>query len=64
VYEILPVSPKIRRMIVDGARDIQVKEQAIQEGMRTLYTNALEEVRRGVTTFDELMRVVDLKSES
>jgi type II secretory ATPase GspE/PulE/Tfp pilus assembly ATPase PilB-like protein len=51
-------------MSVDGARDIQVKEQAIQEGMRTLYTKALEEVRRGVTTFDELMRVVDLKSES
>ncbi len=64
VYEILPVSPKIRHMIVDGARDLQVKEQAIQEGMRTLYTNALEEVRRGVTTLDELMRVVDLKSES
>ncbi len=64
VYEILAVSPKIRRMIVDGARDLQVKEQAIQEGMRTLYTKALEEVRRGVTTVDELMRVVDLKSES
>ncbi len=64
VYEILPVSAKIRRMIVDGARDLQVKEQAIQEGMRTLYANALEEVRQGVTTLDELMRVVDLKGES
>ena len=63
VYEILPVSPKIRRMILDGCGDTQVKEQAVQEGMRTLRKNAVEEVLRGVTTVDELMRVVDLKSE-
>ena len=31
--------------------------------MRTLRTNAMQEVLRGVTTIDELMRVVDLKSE-
>ena len=63
VYEILPVSPKIRHMILDGCSDTHVKEQAIQEGMRTLRANAVEDVLRGVTTVDELMRVVDLKSE-
>jgi type IV pilus assembly protein PilB len=63
VYEILPVSPKIRHMILDGCNDTQLKEQAIQEGMRTLRRNAQEEVLRGVTTIDELMRVVDIKSE-
>jgi type II secretory ATPase GspE/PulE/Tfp pilus assembly ATPase PilB-like protein len=31
--------------------------------MRTLRRNAQEEVLRGVTTIDELMRVVDIKSE-
>ncbi|MCL5279268.1 MAG: GspE/PulE family protein [Planctomycetes bacterium] len=63
VYEILPVSQKIRQMILDGCNDAQLKEQAIQEGMRTLRMNAQEEVLRGVTTIDELMRVVDIKSE-
>ncbi len=63
VYEILAVSPKIRHMILDGGSDTHVKEQAIQEGMRTLRANAIQEVLRGVTTVDELMRVVDLKSE-
>ena len=63
VYEILPVSPKIRHMILDGCNDTQLKEQAIQEGMRTLRKNAEEEVLRGTTTVDELMRVVDIKSE-
>jgi type II secretory ATPase GspE/PulE/Tfp pilus assembly ATPase PilB-like protein len=63
VYEILPVSQTIRHMILDGRGDTHVKEQAIQEGMRTLRTNAVQEVLRGVTTIDELTRVVDLKSE-
>jgi type IV pilus assembly protein PilB len=64
VYEILPISPRIRHLIVDGCGDTQVTEQALQEGMRTLRASALEEVRRGVTTVEELMRVVDPKSES
>ena len=63
VYEILPVSPTIRHMILDGTGDTHIKEQARQEGMRTLRTNAIQEVLRGVTTIEELMRVVDLKSE-
>jgi type IV pilus assembly protein PilB len=63
VYEILPVSPRIRHMILDGCNDTQLKERAIQEGMRTLRRNAQDEVLQGVTTIDELMRVVDIKGE-
>ncbi len=63
IYEILPVSQKIRRMILEGAGDTHLTEQAVNEGMRTLRRNALDEAVRGVTTLDELMRVVDLKSE-
>ena len=61
IYEILCVSPTIKRLIVDGRSDAVVKEQAIGEGMRTLQVSALNEVRDGVTTIDEIMRVVDLK---
>jgi type IV pilus assembly protein PilB len=63
IFEILPVSPKIRGMIVDECGDVELKEQAMAEGMRTLRRNAIDEVLRGVTTVDELMRVVDLKRE-
>jgi len=63
VYEILAVSPTVRHMILDGRSDTAVKEQAIREGMRTLRANALEELQRHTTTVDELLRVVDLKSE-
>ena len=63
IYEILNISQTIRRKIVDGGSDSALKQQAVKEGMRTLRTSALEEVRRSVTTIDEVMRVVDLKSE-
>jgi type IV pilus assembly protein PilB len=63
IFEILPVSATVRRLIVDGCSDTQLKEQAMAEGMRTLRQNAIEEVLRGGTTVDELMRVVDLRRE-
>jgi len=62
IYEILCVSPAIKRMIVDGASDAVLKEQAVAEGMRTLRTSAIDEIRAGTTTMEEIMRVVDLKS--
>jgi type IV pilus assembly protein PilB len=61
VFEILTVSPQIRKMITDGCSDSQFKQQAIQEGMRTLTKAAIDEVLNGGTTIDELMRVVDLR---
>jgi len=63
VYEILRISSDLRRMIADGQSDGALKEQALSEGMRTLRMSALDEARHGVTTVDEVARVVDLKRE-
>jgi len=60
IYEILCVSEAIRKMIVDGASDDAIKRQAIEEGMKTLRKSGIDEVLNGVTTIDELMRVVDM----
>ena len=61
IYEILPVSDQIRRIIVHGSDDSTINQQAIKEGMKTLFENAIDEVVKGVTTSDELMRVVELR---
>jgi type IV pilus assembly protein PilB len=63
VFEILTVSPAIRKMIADGCSDGQIKQQAIKEGMRTLTKAATDDMLAGNTTIDELMRVVDLRVE-
>jgi type IV pilus assembly protein PilB len=63
VYEILRISPEIRKMIVDGGSDDVIKQQAIKEGMKTLNKSAVDEVLSGVTALDELMRVVDVRED-
>jgi type IV pilus assembly protein PilB len=60
IYEILRISSNIRKMIVHGSSDGEIKEQAITEGMRTLRDSAVAEVLSGVTTLDELTRVVEV----
>jgi len=63
IYEILCVSQQIRKMIVGANSDDVIKQQAIKEGMRTVRKSAVDEVLAGVTTPDELMRVVDVGVE-
>jgi type IV pilus assembly protein PilB len=63
VYEVLRVSPAIRRLIVEGTDDDTIKNQAITEGMKTLRKSALEEVLKGTTTFEEVQRIVDVRAE-
>jgi len=63
VYEILAVSAEIKRMIIEGSSDGEIKKQAVKEGMRTLHKSASDEVLNGTTTLDELMRVVDVREQ-
>jgi len=63
IYEILRISPEIRKMIVDGGSNDVIKQQAIKEGMKTLNKSAVDEVLSGVTSLDELMRVVDVRED-
>ena len=60
IYEILCISPKIRKLIVHGSSDNEIKELAIQEGMRILRDSAILEAIKGVTTLDELTRIVEI----
>ncbi len=63
IYEILTVTPEIRKMVVRGSSDDEIKEQAIRQGMRTLHQSAVDEVTSGVTTLEEVRRVVEVRFE-
>ena len=63
VYEILAISTEIKRMIIEGCSDDEIKKQAVKEGMRTLHKSSADEVLDGTTTLDELMRVVDVREQ-
>ncbi|MFH1613909.1 MAG: GspE/PulE family protein [Planctomycetota bacterium] len=61
IYEILVVSPQIQRMIATQTDDNTIKEQACKEGLKNLYTSAVEKLEQGITTIQELFRVVDVR---
>lgn len=62
-YEVLCVSSEIHRMIIDSSGDEAIKQQAIKEGMKTLQKSGLEQVLKGATTLEELLRFVEVRTE-
>jgi type IV pilus assembly protein PilB len=58
IYEVMKVTDKLRRLIASRAPEDQVREAAIAGGMLTLGEDGLSKVKSGVTTPEELLRVV------
>ncbi|HEY8471001.1 MAG TPA: type IV-A pilus assembly ATPase PilB [Longimicrobiales bacterium] len=56
LYEVMPMSPTLRRMIMQGASADELREQAIKEGMLTLRMDGLLKVSRGITTLEEVIK--------
>jgi len=58
VHEILMISKKIQVMILRREPTEKIKKQAKQDGMKTLFENALSLVRDGITTIEEVMSIL------
>jgi type IV pilus assembly protein PilB len=56
LYEVMAISPALRRMILQGAPDAELRDQAVREGMLTLRMDGLVKIRRGVTTLEEVLK--------
>jgi general secretion pathway protein E len=57
IYEVFPASEAIRMMIHTGKGDVELKAQALKEGMKPLKYDGLQKVLRHITSLDEVMRV-------
>ncbi len=58
IYEVMHVSDKLRRLIAARAPEDQLREAALAGGMISLGEDGLSKVKSGVTTPEELLRVV------
>lgn len=58
IYESLPVSEKIAKLILEQAPAGEIEKQAIDEGMITMLQDGYLRVLEGVTTIEEVVRVV------
>ncbi|HEY6867351.1 MAG TPA: type IV-A pilus assembly ATPase PilB, partial [Candidatus Eisenbacteria bacterium] len=56
VYEVLSLTPQIRDLVLDRASAGEIKKLAIEQGMLTLRRDALEKLKRGLTTVEEVLK--------
>lgn len=58
IHEILKMSPTIRELIIKGETSVKIEEQAKKEGMVTMLEDGIMKAAQGVTTIEEILRVV------
>ncbi|HEX9706898.1 MAG TPA: type IV-A pilus assembly ATPase PilB [Steroidobacteraceae bacterium] len=57
IYEVLPVSEQIGRIILEGGSAPHIRDEARKEGVWDLRTAGLKKVRDGMTSLEEVNRV-------
>jgi len=57
IYEVLASSPAIRQILSDGGDQVQIRAQALKEGMKPLRVSGAMKVASGATTIEEVLKV-------
>ena len=58
IYEVMPFNRELATAVLKGASANQIEELAIQQGMLTLKASGVQNLKAGVTSFQELSRVL------
>jgi len=57
IYQVLPISESMGRLIMDGGNSIQIAVLAEKEGIANLRQSGLKKVRAGITSLEEINRI-------
>ncbi len=57
IYQVMPVSEAMERIIMSGGNALELEDQARKEGVNDLRRSGLLKVMQGVTSLDEINRV-------
>ncbi len=58
VFEVMKVSEEIRQMTIDCTSVDKIRKQALKEGMQALREDGLNKIRLGISSVDEITRVI------
>jgi type IV pilus assembly protein PilB len=58
LFEMMPFSPELSDAVLRGAAPEEVEAIAVAAGMKTLLADGMRKVTEGITTVDEVIRVV------
>lgn len=59
IYQVMPISEEIQRIILRGGTALDIAQQASKEGVRTLRESGLLKVKQGMTSLDEVLSVTN-----
>ena len=58
IYQVMPISEAMGRIIMAGGNAMQIADQARQEGIPDLRASGLKKIRQGMTSLEEINRVI------
>jgi type IV pilus assembly protein PilB len=56
LYEVMALTPELRRLILRGGSVAEMRDQAVADGMLTLRMDGIKKIERGVTTMEEVIK--------
>lgn len=59
IYEVLPVTDKIAKLILERKSAAEIEKQAVSEGMITMKQDGYLKIIEGITTLEEVLRVAE-----
>ncbi|MDP2065006.1 MAG: type IV-A pilus assembly ATPase PilB [Burkholderiaceae bacterium] len=60
IYQVMPISEEIQRIILRDGSALEIAEQAEREGVRSLRQSGLHKVRQGLTSLEEVLAVTNV----
>jgi type IV pilus assembly protein PilB len=57
LYEVMPFRDALKELVLQGAAAVEIKAEAIRQGMRTLRMSGVRKICEGVTSVDEVARI-------
>jgi type IV pilus assembly protein PilB len=59
IYQVMPISEDIQRIILKGGSALDIAQQSLREGVRSLRESGLLKVKQGVTSLEEVLSVTN-----
>jgi type IV pilus assembly protein PilB len=56
VYEVMAMSPRLRRLILQNVGAAEIRDAAVEEGMLTLRMDGWLKILKGITTTEQILR--------
>jgi len=60
IFEVLPISEKLGRLILERSATIDIQKQALEDGMVTMKQDGYLKALEGVTSIEEVLRVAEI----